>query len=708
MQGWARAEGPDAQRYSFYSSFFNYAISADRIEQRDGYELGKLGLTLPPGRSGAIVFRLERPPDALVLLKANFYNRRFAESGALATTGAAFSNALEISTDQGQSYRTVLADASLGEVVGSPALDLTRFLGPSRTYWLRFRAHNSTESEVTVLPSVVVSTVTDPLALPHPAFPIVAYLAAVAAVAYTVCRRAGRRPRDAGAAALALSTGAAVVVALVRSFGGHPAGASAPAAAAAQAAATLAAGAGGPDLRYALLASRAAFALAAALPVALSWRWRRVGPPVARGPRTPWLVLGCLLVALVALDARWEQLMRVRYEFLLPDAQGYQAIAEQVPEKLAHYVTQRASPLLSELYAAGYDGRASAPAVFYAGGNNGREPLWPATLRLVFNVLGASAFHTRLTSLACGVLVAVLTCWVAWRLLHPLAGVTAGALLALNRPHIVNSVAGLREELVSALLLLLLSGLFVGARRGSPATWWRAAGVGAAAAAVVLVRADMVVLAGALLTGAALVLRWPWRRWFVAVGLMGLLAAPMYLGYAFTHGDPFYPGTYGATVNRNLEFPERMGTPGFPSPEEYAANWAAGPPVSPMQYFFGYHTLPQFVGYTVRGFIRIFPTVLFEQQPVVLWLFVAGMGLLLICRRWVVPFALVIALVPFYAFLAGVPNSWVFPGRYAHHALPYAEMGAAYALWFVPLGIVGRWRGRHGRRAGTSAALRGA
>jgi hypothetical protein len=157
----------------------------------------------------------------------------------------------------------------------------------------------------------------------------------------------------------------------------------------------------------------------------------------------------------------------------------------------------------------------------------------------------------------------------------------------------------------------------------------------------------------------------------------------MYVGYAFTHRDPFYPGTYGATVNRNLEFPERMGQPGFPSPEAYAANWAAGPTVSPLTYFFGYHTPRQFVSYSVRGMGRIFSDILFRDQRVVLVLFAVGLALLLVTRRWLVPLGLLLALVPFYAFLAGVPNPWVFAPRYAYHALPLAAIAVGYALWMA-------------------------
>ncbi|MDQ3703497.1 MAG: hypothetical protein M3442_21640 [Chloroflexota bacterium] len=465
-----------------------------------------------------------------------------------------------------------------------------------------------------------------------------------------------------------------------------------------------------PETVGALWAARAGAAAVILIAIAVALVGSRTRRAHRQGRPLPWLRIAALAVGLVALDARWGQLMAVRYEHLLPDAQGYQAIAAEFPKKLERYRAERSSPLLDEVYAAGFDGRASVPAVFYAGGNNGREPLWPATLRLVFNVLGVSAFHTRLTSLLCGVLVAALTCRLGWVMVHPLAGITAGLLVATNGAVVVNSIHGLREELVSVLLLLLLGVLFaesyrqpahwggatdesnprdegdegdVGAGRRR-AQWWRLGVAAVAASAIILIRADMVILAGGVVTLAALAKRWRPTRWIAAVAVIGLLAGPMYVGYAFTHGDAFYPGTYGATVNRNLEFPERMGTPGFPTAEEYAANWAAGPKISPLTYFFGLRTPGQFVAYSVHGFQRIFRDVLFPGQPLVLALFILGMIALLAARRWFVPFAVVVSLVPFYAFLAGVPNPWVFAPRYAHHALPYAALAAAYALWLIP------------------------
>jgi hypothetical protein len=70
--------------------------------------------------------------------------------------------------------------------------------------------------------------------------------------------------------------------------------------------------------------------------------------------------------------------------------------------------------------------------------------------------------------------------------------------------------------------------------------------------------------------------------------------------------------------------------------------------------------------------------------------------LTIVTRRWVVPWGIAVGLFPFYAFMAGVPSAWVFPGRYAHQILPFAAMAVAYA-WVGPPLIVWRWLS--GRRA---------
>jgi hypothetical protein len=305
-----------------------------------------------------------------------------------------------------------------------------------------------------------------------------------------------------------------------------------------------------------------------------------------------------------------------------------------------------------------------------------------------------------------------MACVLGWRRLNPVIGVGAGLIVSASFPHMGNNVHGLREELVTVAILGVILVLTWRGLDAVPlltsATWfrvswaerwpiaglvlpgWRVVIASLVCAGIILTRADMVVLVGTILGTLAIAYRWGWRTWLPMGAIIFVLVAPMYLGYWFTHGDPFWPGTYGATVNRNLEFPERMGTPGFPSAAEYAANWAAGPLISPFTYFFGYHSPSQFFSYSVTGFERIFREILFPNQPVILASFWVGLALTVLMRQWLVPWAIAVGLFPFYAFMAGVPSTWVFPGRYAHQVLPFAAMAVAYA-WVGPPILAWRW-----------------
>lgn len=675
FQGWSRSEPADVCRHCAQASFLYHSFNTGefRLLEQSGFEQGKDGLTLAPGKSGQLIVQAERTPDSLVLLKAAFYNRLF-EAPTHDQDRVVFQNAIEVSTDEGRSYRPALVNDSIGEITDVNTVDITRILGTSRTYRLRFTAENTTPHTATVLAYFMVNVVLDPLALPSRDFVFAAYGMATGIAVWMLLRCLTRRTW----ASMPVAVLGGVAVPLAAAFASWWAGARLP---------YLDVGLTAENQVSWLVALQAA-RLTAVVVVSLGawavWRGR------SDGARMPWLALACLCVALIALEARWEHMIRVRFELLPPDARGYEAIAREFPVKMADYLSyikRHASGILDEV---GYDGRANALTVFYAGGNNGREPLWPTAIRLVFNVLGESAFHTRLTSLSIGVGIAVLTCWMGWRLLHPLVGVVAGLLLALSRPHITNNVLGLREELGTILLLGLVIVLFIKVSRQRSAGWGTVLAVGVLGAGIVLTRSEQMALVLALIATSAIVYRWAWQRWLVACAIMVALIAPMHVGYAFSHGDPFYPSTYGAMVNRNLEFPERHGTPGFPTREEFASNWAAGPKITISQYLFGLHTVPQFVEYSVRGFLKIFPTVLFEQQLQLLWLCAAGYGLLLLDRRWLVPYLTLLSLAPPYAFLAGTPNP-LFAGRYAHHAYPWVMMATAYCALWLPLQISVRW-----------------
>ncbi len=705
MQGWFRDDPPDGQKYNFYSSFFNYSISDARIVSLQGFDLGERGLMLKPAAYGAITFTLDRPPRSIALLKANFYNRRFLQKGEIAGSvpETVFTNALDISIDRGQTYWTILTDRSIGDVVGSEPVDLTPSVGNAANYLLRFRATNTASEPMLVLPSMVVSVVVDPMTAPHPVFPVVPWGGLAALATYVGLRRWLSRPASAWWGGL-VASGLVLVIAYVCDTGwglGTSIAEAFPGLVRPTSTLDL-------DLTTSVqlvLRLFPAISLVLCLLVALV----RLGGHRGNVPSVSSLVMfGALSVFVIALGVRWDTLIRVRYDFLLPDAQGYLAIAREFAEKQINFSPLiRTVSILKELGEAGYDRQTSFAAVFYAGGHNGREPLWPAVIRWFASAFGFSTFHTRLVSILCSSAVAFLTVLIGAYRINPLVGVGAGVLVAVNVPHISNAIHGLREELVTCFILVLVlvmsSGRVwrplasdfrvwfrvpIGDRwpvAGRTLEWWRIVLAGVAGAGVILVRADMVVLVAMVGGTFTAMFRWGWRTWVPIAALALGFAAPMYVGYWATQGDPFWPGTYGASVNRNLEFPERMGTPGFPSAAEYAANWAAGPVISPITYFFGYHTPMQFLEYSVTGFERIFREILFADQPALLVLFWVGLGLSVVSGRWIIPWGIAMTLLPFYAFMAGVPNPWVFPGRYAHQALPFATLAVAWAVCGVPI-----------------------
>ena len=123
---------------------------------------GRTGLTLDPHTAGEIVYRLERPPDSLVWVKLDFYNQLWEPPGQL-NAAITFPNRVEVSTDGGETYRTLAENTSFGEVIPDrQGFDPTPELGAATTYYIRLSAHNTTGQAVPVLPLMRVSVVVDP------------------------------------------------------------------------------------------------------------------------------------------------------------------------------------------------------------------------------------------------------------------------------------------------------------------------------------------------------------------------------------------------------------------------------------------------------------------------------------------------------------------------------------------------------------------
>ena len=642
-----RAEPTNAEDYNFYSFYYLGADEWRPEATKLNFRPGKVGLTLDPHTAGEIVYRLGRPPNSLVWFKLDFYNQLWEPPGQL-NPAITFPNRVEVSTDGGQSYRTLAENTSFGEVVGRQGFDLTPALGDATTYHIRLWAHNTTDQAAPILLVVSVSVV-DPEILPSPDFPDLTWLIGGSMLVYlaaTRLRLVWWQSAMLGGTMLILGT---MLWRMPLLTGG---------------------------VSQVLFWTAALAATLAQWPVA-SRRWLRIAGTweVVRkrwaGGEAWTIASGSLVgaafipaaiaIVLVGVDFRWAEMMEVRLLQLPPDAADYKNYAD-----LWHADAARLGlpPWL----------------MFYFRAFGLREPLWILLIRGAFDLLGSSVFHLRLLSASLSVAVVAATIALVRARLGPLTGLLAGLLLAINPAHITNSVLGLREELSTLLFLAVIALL---CRRATGAQWSWPVLAGVAAAAIVLTRSEAQLhLLAMLVVGGRWVAGWSWRGIVVSCIVMIFLVIPMYGGFYHRTGDPFFPANSGATVNRNLEFQERIGKdPDFPTREEYQRDgWVAGPTITPMEYFFRYHSVSEFAIISLQGYVYIFSQVLLVHDQRLLWLFVLGIGLLLATRRWIIPLIILWALSPPYSFLAGTGAAYIFPGRYAHHALPYVNAAIAWSL----------------------------
>ena len=296
----------------------------------------------------------------------------------------------------------------------------------------------------------------------------------------------------------------------------------------------------------------------------------------------------------------------------------------------------------------------------------------------------------------------------AGALLGRAVGVLTAYLLAGDAIWIRNAVLGLREEVAGTFLVLAVAALWAAPRYRRWLSWLAALFVACAA----LTRLDALPFGLFALAWAAVTQRWSIRRSVLAGAVAGLILVPVFLGYARSRGEAFPSSTIIATANWREEFEDRMGTPGY--------EWERR--VTPFEYLFAYHSVPQLTWYTARGITRIYAQEIFDSLYYAVaggsarhlggigkyvgleWRFLAptifllgAAGLLWRRRQWRthwLPVALcVIGVLPPIGFIAGVPQHRLYQARYAYMAAPFASTVLAWALLYP-------WRALRRRASG--------
>ncbi len=304
------------------------------------------------------------------------------------------------------------------------------------------------------------------------------------------------------------------------------------------------------------------------------------------GPRD-WLALaaaaGCMAVA---FHVRWGAFDLTRALAVEPDASGYMQYADSL-----RWFTRDHG--------------------FYSASFSEREPLFIAVLNLWFKAWGPGAASARWMTVALSVLLTGATGLFLWGATGRRWAATAALMMAVHPEWIDLSVRALREELMT---LLTLAALW---------TWLRARGkagsvaLGAVTGAAALVRWTSLAVFPPFYWGVWAVngfaartkfprlfpLHWRWRELAGASAVTLLLCLPHSCAMGRVHGDAAWPLRGYARWNANKEFPEKWGTPGFPSVEEATKSLYAGPRISYGDYMWGLHTPGTLVRGQVRGWL---------------------------------------------------------------------------------------------------------
>jgi hypothetical protein len=248
---------------------------------------------------------------------------------------------------------------------------------------------------------------------------------------------------------------------------------------------------------------------------------------------------------------------------------------------------------------------------FYSGTFGEREPMYVALVNEWFHMWGNTLPAIRFLTVVASVLLVPATGVFIWRMSeNALLGVVAAWIVAVHPVWIEESVRGLRLEVLS-LLFLFSIGVWIKARG-----WFSAFVLGCAIGGLGLIQTPLltVMLSSCWLAWAVAALanrttKLRFHHWrspqLVLVTIISMvLFLPHLYGLYTVYGDPTQPSKGYARWNANVEFPERIGTPGFPTAEEFSKNPYAGPPLSYGEYFFGLHSIPTLIKGQIKGWLE--------------------------------------------------------------------------------------------------------
>lgn len=306
-----------------------------------------------------------------------------------------------------------------------------------------------------------------------------------------------------------------------------------------------------------------------------------------------------------------------------------------------------------------------------------REPLFPALIRAAWIALPKTETSARFAGVLISIGVVVMTYLVGRRLVPRGVAAFAAGIIAMNRPLAELGTEALRNDAITFAVLLFVLLTSVLAQRA----YWRAAAGGVLAAAMALLQISLLPVGVIALAVEGVRSRWHWREWLLAAAPMVLLL-PGHLAFnaKISGGDFMYSSTVHTRYFANQEF---AGQPGFPAPEDLAADRYAGEPMTTFEYFALFSPM-ELVARGVRGMADGLVTgmtrnVLFAGPW---WIMLPGLlgGIWWFAdrKRWWLAFVCLLVLAPI-ALVGGGRADW----RLSSTLAPWIAMIWASGFWAV-------------------------
>lgn len=353
-----------------------------------------------------------------------------------------------------------------------------------------------------------------------------------------------------------------------------------------------------------------------------------------------WIIRGIFLfILLISFLARFEYLVYYKNLPLEPDAAGFFELAKQ------H----------QSFYAASY-----------------REPFFAFLLRTGRAIFGEKPVIVRLQSFIFSLFLVWFVFYIGKKIFNPWYGLGAAFCVAINPYLILTSVRGLRLELYTTLLLLIVLFLFV---EKNLSLNKRLLITGIIGGFLGLTRIESLSILFLLLFYFFLTKNhWVWKEKMFLLGkvtvtfLISLaLVAPFLINCKKVYGSYFYGPSVHATFWRDQELAAKK--------ENVAGNYAEDKLLTPYAYIFKMHSLKEigkryFQGY-VFAFTRYLKHCLKSQQPL-LFLGIIGMILLLFSPARFLTISLLIALLP-VAFILPL------------NTVGYQDVDVRFVMYIFPL-----------------------